>query len=209
MELFWGPSVYINDLDYDIVSKLVKFADDTKLRNRADTLDNVSNIETDLNGIINWADTWQLTFNSSKCEVLHIGNANLNTDYKMRDIKLETIDTQKDLGIVIISDLKTTKHCIEVEKKYNHLLGYIKYQFQYRNKKIVVTLYNSLVLPYLQYCIQFWSPSLIKDINRLEKIQARAIKYIPEIRHLSYENRLQVLGLLTLKASRIRLNSNI
>ncbi len=58
----------------------------------------------------------------------------------MRDIQLETIDTQKDLGIVISSDLKTTKHCIELEKKCNCLLGYIKCQFQYRNKKIVVTL---------------------------------------------------------------------
>ncbi len=58
--------IYINDLDCDIVSKLVKFADDTKLGNRDDTLDNVSNIQTDLNRIVNWADTWQMTFNSSK-----------------------------------------------------------------------------------------------------------------------------------------------
>ncbi len=57
-----------------------------------------------------------MTFNCSKCNGLHIGNSNLNTDYKMRDIQLETIDTQKDLGIVISSDLKTTKHCIEAEK---------------------------------------------------------------------------------------------
>ncbi len=107
----------------------------------------------------------------------------------MRDIQLETIDTQKDLGIVNSSNLKITKHCIEVEKKCHRLLGYIKRQFQFRNKKIVVSLYNLLVLPDLQYCIQFWSPSLIKDINRLEKIQARVTKLIPEIWHLSYENR--------------------
>ncbi len=49
--------IYINDLDCDIVSKLVKFPDDTKLGNRADTLENVSNIQTDLNRIVNWADT--------------------------------------------------------------------------------------------------------------------------------------------------------
>ncbi len=112
-------------------------------------------------------------------------------------------------SIVISSDLKTTKHCIEVEKKCNHLLGYIKRQFQYRNKKIVVTLYNLLVLPHLQYCIQFWSPYLIKAINRLEKIQAMATKPIPEIRHLLYENRLQALGVSTLKARYIRLNYNV
>ncbi len=143
-----------------------------------------------------------MTFNSSKCKVMHIGNEILNSDYKMRDIQLETIDTQNDLGIVINGGLKTTKHSIEVEKNCNRLLKYIKRQFQYRNKKIVVTLYNSLVLPYLKYCIQFWSPALIKDINRLEKIQARTTKLIPEIRHLSYENRLQALGMSILKARR-------
>ncbi len=147
-----------------------------------------------------------MTCYSSKCKVLHIGNANLNSDYKVRDIQLETLDTQKDLGIVTNSDLKTTKHCIEVEKTCNRLLGYIKHQLQYRNKKIVVTLYNSLVLPHLQYCIPFWSPSLMKDINRLEKIQARATKLIPEIMHLSYQNRLQALGMSTLKARRNRLD---
>ncbi len=143
--------IYINDLDCNIVSKLVKFADDTKLGNRDDTLDNVSNIQRDLNRIVNWANTWQMTFNSSKCKVLYIGKANLHSDYKMRIIQLRTIDTQNNLGIVISSDLKTTKHCIEVEKKCNPLLGYIKHQFLYRNKKIVVTLYNSLVLPHLQF----------------------------------------------------------
>ncbi len=43
-------------------------------------------------------------------------------------------------------------------------------------------------------------------MNRLEKIQARATKLIPEIRHMSYENRLQALGMSTLKARRIRLD---
>ncbi len=124
----------------------------------------------------------------------------------MTYIQIETIDTQKDSGKLISSDLKITKHCIEVQKKCNLLLGYIKRQFQYRNKKTVMTLYNSLILPHLQYCIQFWSPSLIKDINRLERIQARATKLIPEIMHMSYENRLQALDMLTLKARRKRLD---
>ncbi len=79
-------------------------------------------------------------------------------------------------------------------------------QFQYRNKKIVMTLYNSLILPHLHYSIQFWSPSLIKDINRLERIQTRATKLISEIRHMSYENRLQSLNMLTLKTRHIRLH---
>ncbi len=71
--------IYINDLDCVLVSKLVKFPNDTKLGNRADTHENVNNIKADLNIIVNWADTWQMTFNLAKCKVMHIGNANINT----------------------------------------------------------------------------------------------------------------------------------
>ncbi len=53
--------IYINDLDCDIVSKLVKFANDTKLGSRTAALDNVSNIQTDLNRIVNWTDTRQMS----------------------------------------------------------------------------------------------------------------------------------------------------
>ncbi len=39
------------------------FADDTKLGNRDDTHENVTNIQADLNRLVNWADTWKMTFN--------------------------------------------------------------------------------------------------------------------------------------------------
>ncbi len=86
-----------------------------KLGSRADTHENVKNIQADINRIVNGTDTWQMTFNVAKCKVMHIGKANINTD-NTKGFQIETIDTQKDLGILISSDLKTTKHCIEVEK---------------------------------------------------------------------------------------------
>ena len=42
------------------------------------------------------------------------------------------------------------------------------------------------------------------EINALERVQQRATKLAPELRHLSYENRLKILGLTTLKTRRIR-----
>ena len=53
--------------------------------------------------------------------------------------------------------------------------------------------------PKLEYCIQAWNPSLIKDIELLEQVQHRAIKLIPEIAHLSYHERLKYLNLTTLE----------
>jgi ribonuclease P/MRP protein subunit RPP40 len=43
---------------------------------------------------------------------------------------------------------------------------------------------------------------LQKDIEALESVQKRASKQIPEFRHLTYERRLEILGLTTLKLRR-------
>ncbi len=109
--------------------------------------------------LIEWADRWQMKFNVAICKVMCVATSNTNSSYNLGGLQIETTDTEKVLGI-ISNNLKTTKQCINVEKKCNYLLGYIKRHVRYKNKKIVVTLYNTLVLPHLQYCIEFWSPSL-------------------------------------------------
>ena len=47
----------------------------------------------------------------------------------------------------------------------------------------------------MEYCIQAWNPYYRKDINILVKIQRCATKMVPELRHLSYNNRLKRLKL--------------
>ena len=83
-------------------------------------------------------------------------------------------------------------------------MGYIKRQFTTRKAETILTLYNALVRPHLEYAVQFWSPTLRKDIDRLEKVQARATKLIPSIRHISYERRLARLNLYSLEKRRLR-----
>ncbi len=65
-------------------------------------------------------------------------------------------------------------------------------------------LYKSLVRPHLDYAIQAWSPHLEKDKNSLEKVQRRATKLIPSLKHLLYGERLSQLHLTTLNTRRER-----
>ena len=83
-------------------------------------------------------------------------------------------------------------------------LGMIKRHIVSRDKKTTIRLYKSLVRPKLEYCIQSWNPSLIKDIELLGQVQHRATKLIPEIAHLSYHERLKYLNLTTLELRRHR-----
>jgi hypothetical protein len=196
--------IYINDLDSGLVSKISKFADDTKLGANAADPDAVRNLQLDLDKIGEWSEKWLMPFNTDKCKVMHIGYANPSANYTLLGSQMATTNLEKDLGVYISSDLKFSTQCIEVEKRAQKLLGYICRQFKYRDKVIVLTLYNALVRPILEYAVQFWSPTLAKDIVRLEKVQARATKLIPAIRNKGYQRRLKDLNLFTLEKRRLR-----
>ena len=66
----------------------------------------------------------------------------------------------------------------------------------------MVKLHKALVRPKLEYCVQAWCSYLKKDIDKLEKVQARATRLISGCRNLSYENRLKYTGLTTLSERR-------
>ena len=86
----------------------------------------------------------------------------------------------------------------------NQILGLIRRNITYKGKKLIILLYKAIVRPHLEYCIQAWRPYRKKDIDTLERIQRRATKMIPELRDLSYEERLKECGLTTLETRRLR-----
>ena len=196
--------IFVNDLDINIVNNISKFADDTKISGLADTIENCQLLQSDLNKISQWSKTWGMQFNVNKCNSLHIGNKNINFDYKMEGVTLEKVSTHKDLGVTVNNKLKFNSQCVASSKMANRVLGFISRSFEYRSKEIILPLYKSLVRPHLEYAVQFWSPYYSKDIDMLERVQRRATKLIVNLRNLPYEDRLKRLGLQTLKTRRLR-----
>jgi len=69
----------------------------------------------------------------------------------------------------------------------------------------MLRLYQSLVRPELEYCVQAWRPYFKKkDIDLLEKVQWRATRLMTSDKSLSYSDRLQKFGLTTLETRRLR-----
>ena len=83
--------------------------------------------------------------------------------------------------------------------KANRVLGSISRRIIYISKEVVLTLYRNLVRSHLEYCVQFWSPQLRKDIDAIERVQCRATRLIPGLDRLSYEERLKETGLYKLE----------
>ena len=65
-------------------------------------------------------------------------------------------------------------------------------------------LYEALVRSRLEYCIQAWRPYLLKDIELMENMQQRMRSMLPELKDVSYPDRLRVLGLTTLETQKLR-----
>ena len=196
--------IYINDLDEDAKCKISKFADDTKIANRVISLSQQQELQQDLNTLGEWAVDSQMFFNVDKCKVLHIGNRNVQANYTMNGKQLAKVEQEKDLGVVISSDLKPSKQCSEVVKTANKLIGFIGRSFEFRTEEIILNLYNSLVRPHLEYCVQCWSPYYKNDIEKLEGVQRRMTKLIPRLRNKPYEERLSELNLFSLTKRSLR-----
>ncbi len=71
---------------------------------------------------------------------------------------LQVVQEERDLGVTISSDLKQTRHCKTACKKANTKSGFKARNFEYKTPGIMLTLYDSLVRPHLEYEVQFWFP---------------------------------------------------
>ena len=196
--------IYINDLEENVLNKIWKFADDTKLMGRVDSEESVRLLQEDLNELFRWSEEWLMQFNIEKCNVMHMGFNNKRSEVNLGVKVLSSIVVEKDLGVMIQDNLKVEAQCNKAANAANRMLGMIKRNFGCRSREVVVPLYKALVRPHLDYCIQAWRPHLRKDIDRLEKIQRRATKLVEGLTNWKYEDRLKELGLTTLETRMIR-----
>ena len=128
----------------------------------------------------------------------------MDEEYKMGDVALGRTTQQKELGATFSADMKVSEQCGIAASKGNQILGLIRRTILYKEKQLIVLLYKEIVRPTLEYCIQAWRPYRKKDIDKLDRIQRRATKMIPELRDLSYESCLLQCGLTTLETRRLR-----
>ena len=77
----------------------------------------VKQLQEDLRKVGEWSKKWQMPFNLDKCKIMHIGHKNKNEKYEILGKEIESVQQEKDLGVVITNDLKSSNQCIEAVKK--------------------------------------------------------------------------------------------
>ena len=76
-------------------------------------------MQNDLNVLVDWFKLWQINFNIEKCHVLHVGNNNPQINYSMNSTQLKNVVKEKELGVIVSTDLKPELHCAQVVKTAN------------------------------------------------------------------------------------------
>jgi len=148
----------------------------------------VEQLRLDLKRLYDWSLDWQMLFNIGKCKSLHFGYRNVKSTYTLGGDIVKVEDEEKDLGIVVNRALKSSSQCAAAAKSANKTLGMISRTFVNRDKKVRLRLYQTLVRPELEYCVQAWRPYLRKDTELLEEVQKRATRLIIKDRGLTYGN---------------------
>ena len=141
------------------------FADDTKIFTTVNTPDDVMKLQADIENLQEWSKKWLLRFNADKCKTMHMGFNNLKCEYAMNGKTLQKTAEEKDLGVYITDNSKSSVQCTKAAQKAMNSLRVIKRTFKYINVESFTILYTTYIRPHLEYCIQAWNPSLKKDIS--------------------------------------------
>lgn len=220
-----GPllfNIFVNDICHCFKkSQFLLYADDLKVFKPIATLQDISDLQDDLNTLILWSDRNGLPFNFEKCFYMtyHRCRHILLSQYKMKHHVLSSVDEILDLGVVFDAKLSFNSHLNYVIPKSYSMLGFIRRNsdnvFDHYTKK---ALFTSFVRSKLEYASFIWSPNAAIHIKRIEKVQAKFIKYALSFLNfnspvpsspVSYESKCALISMKTLEVRRKIFSLNI
>ena len=111
-------------------------------------------LRQDLIKLFKWSEDWQMLFNLDKCAVMHFWFANDGREVRLGHKVLGVQKSERDLEVIVQSDLKVDKQCSKAANEANKRLGLINRNFKCNAKKVILPLYKSIVRPHLDYCVQ-------------------------------------------------------
>ena len=82
------------------------------------------------------------------------------------------------LGVILDEHLTWIPHITNVVSKVSKAVG-VMYKASFcLSKRSLVTLYYSLLYPYLQYCVSVWGSTYPSNLNRISMLQKNSVRII-------------------------------
>ena len=167
--------IFINDLPQQVKSHCCLFADDCLLYREISCLQDSIALQQDLTG---WSDTWGLHFNAKKCYIMSTAKGKDPYFHQLNGHVLSSVKTSPYLGVLLSEDLSFSPHIGKVSQKASSNLGFISRNLKGCPERLKELAYITLVRPRLEYASSVWDPHTRLDIDKLEKIQCRAARFV-------------------------------
>ena len=150
-----------------------------------------------------WSLKNQMPFHLQKCRTLSIGKC-YDRVYSLSPHQLTWTHEEKDLGVWINTNLKSSRQCTVFYNKISDILGLLTRIFGQSSKQALPRLMNTYIRPTMEYAIQAWPPWLRKDIDLMQRIYHRATKLVAGLQHRPYVERIADLNLFDFNYRRFR-----
>lgn len=177
--------IYVNDICYssDLLSFCL-FADDTNLIYNHHNVDTaIQHVNAELVKINSWLISNKLSINLLKTHYIvfcprqhkYQGMFTLSID----GTKLSQVSSTKFLGLCMDENLTWNNHIDVLCGKISKNVGVMNRLKNFVPKNVLLTLYNSFVLSYLNYgLLSFGGSSSIHSINKLVVLQKKAVRIV-------------------------------
>ena len=176
--------IYINDFaEASRMFNFIMYADDTTLTSTINTFNgntNNDNVETSLNAellkINEWLQLNQLSLNISKSKYMIFQNVDEDVEQLALNIdntNIERVYEFNVLGLMLDANLNWKKHLGKILNQCSKKIDILNKLKHTLPQEIKLILYNSLILPHINYCIMAWG----FHSNRILKLQKSIENY--------------------------------
>ena len=185
---------------------MLMYADDTTLYCNINQTITAETINRELIKISQWLQANKLSLNVAKTKfmVFHASKKSvIYPELQINGNNIERVTQFNFLGLILESNLSWNKHINHISLKVSKAIGILYRLKSVYPLSVLLTLYNTLVLPYFNYGILTWG-SIIKEDHHLHKLQKKAVRiitqsdYIAHTEPLCKQNRLIKLPICSL-----------
>ena len=177
--------IYINDIfSCSNYLSFILFADDTNIFFQHKNISELTKIVNhELSFVATWFKANKLTLHPDKTKFIlfHPARKKINLDGLSINIdknSINRVEHTKFLGVIIHQNLSWQAHIKAISSKIAKSTGIIIKSRQFFLSNTLCTLYNSLILPYLQYCSIIWASTYSFHLQPLFRLQSKALRII-------------------------------
>ena len=213
-----GPLLFLAAIN-NIMNNLGKvkgllFADDFKCFFQINSVEDCETLQRDFCSVSNWCEANGFNLNVRKCSCMSftLNRNRITYNYKLNNSSLKRVDQQKDLGVIFDSSLSFTEHIVSKIESAQKISGFISRNTKEFDVNLSLYLFDSLVVPVLEYGSIIWSPQYNVWSTIIERVQRKFLKCLyyrlygiyPE-RGCDNDHLLGVFGRLSLDKRRLKL----